>query len=92
MKRFNFEYGNDEFDDDHDDYEEEGKNETPLDSQLVALQMDQNILLEQEINEKILADSINLCSSALMWRFYSIEKKLKLIKQTYNSLIKILES
>jgi hypothetical protein len=48
-------------------------------------------LLEQEINEKILVDSINLCKSSIFLRFKSMKNKLKIIKESYDGLRKILE-
>lgn len=95
MKRFNFErYGDDDFDDDNpEDFGEDSKDHPDqiVDSQLIALQIEQNFLLEQEINEKILVDSINLCKLSVFWRFKSMKNKLKIIKETYDGLRKILE-
>ncbi len=96
MKRFNFERydGEDDFDEDDSDDMEEGQNDNPdqvVDAQLIALQVEQNFLLEQEINEKLLVDSINLCSSGFFWRYTSHKKKLEIIQETYKSLRKMLE-
>ena len=95
MKRFNFErYGDDDFDDDNpEDFGEDSKDHPDqiVDSQLIALQIEQNFLLEQEINEKILVDSINLCKSSVFWRFKSMKNKLQIIKETYDGLRKIHE-
>jgi len=91
MKRFNFERydGEDDFDEDDQDEDGEESKDHPdqiMDSQLIALQVEQNFLLEQEINEKLLVDSINICSSSFFWRFKSIKSKLELIKHTYGLL------
>ena len=96
MKRFNFERydGEDDFDEDDPEDLEDDQNENPdqvVDAQLIALQVEQNFLLEQEINEKLLVDSINICSSSFFWRFTSQKKKLERIQETYKSLRKMLE-
>lgn len=97
MKRFNFgRYGDEDYDDENED-EFEGSNsdekaENLAESQMLALQMDQNILLEQEINQKVLTDTIGICKSSLFWRFRSLDSKLRLIAKTYKEIKKILES
>lgn len=85
MKRFNFErYGDDDFDEDNpEDFGEDSKDhpDQVVDSQLIALQIEQNFLLEQEINEKILVDSINLCKSSIFGDSNQWKINCKLLKK-----------
>lgn len=91
MKRFDFEtYGDDEFDDDFED-EDEDQNESFIDSQMLAIQMEQNILLEQEIQTKLLEESLKICKSSWFWSFTSLKTKMGKIKIAYNELKKLIQ-
>ena len=59
MKRFDFEtYGDDEFDDENDKEDQENNF---IDSQMIAMQMEQNVLIEQEIQAKLVEEAYKIC-------------------------------
>lgn len=95
MKRFNFETdGEDEFDDDHNEYDDdndENESNNFLDSQMLAIQMEQNFLLEQEIQTKLLEESIKICSTSWFWSFTSLKSKIIKIKNAFEEIKKMIQ-
>ena len=59
MKRFDFAYGDDGFDDDEDEDQEDQENNF-IDSQMIAMQMEQNVLIEQEIQAKLVEEAYKI--------------------------------
>lgn len=80
MRKFYFE---DNFDDDE---EEIAENEIHED-QVAMAQID---LFELELNKKILIMAVKICEKSFFWKFYSCYRKLKLIEDSYNKILKIL--
>lgn len=76
------------FEDNFDDDEEEEIVENKIDEdQMVMAQID---LFELELNKKILIMAVKICEKSFFWNFYSCYRKLKLIEDSYNKLLKIL--
>lgn len=42
-------------------------------------------------NESLISSAIKICESSFFWKFYSIDKKLKILKKTYDFLEKLLD-
>jgi hypothetical protein len=78
LKRFNF--GEDE---ENEDYEDEEKFIQGPDFFSMA-----QFPLE---NENLIGSAIKICENSFFWKFYSIEKKIKLIKKTYSFLEKLVD-
>jgi hypothetical protein len=53
--------------------------------------MEQNILLEQEIQTKLLEESLKICKSSWFWSFISLKNKMEKIKIAYNELKKLIQ-
>ena len=89
MKRFDFAYGDDGFDDEED--EDQGDQENNfVDSQMLAMQMEQNILIEQEIQAKLVEEAYKICKGSWMWSFMSIPARMKKVKIVYEEIKKII--
>jgi hypothetical protein len=89
MKRFDFAYGDDGFDDDED--EDQGDQENNfIDSQMIAMQMEQNVLIEQEIQAKLVEEAYKICKGSWMWSFMSIPARMKKVKIVYEEIKKII--
>lgn len=87
MKRFDFEtYGDDEFDDEDEDNQENNL----IDSQMLAMQMEQNVLIEQEIQAKLVEEAYKICKGSWMWSFMSIPARMKKVKAVYEEIKKII--
>ena len=87
MKRFEFEtYGDDEFDDEDEDNQENNL----IDSQMLAMQMEQNVLIEQEIQAKLVEEAYKICKGSWMWSFMSIPARMKKVKAVYEEIKKII--
>jgi CBS domain containing-hemolysin-like protein len=90
MKRFDFEtYGDDGFDDE-DDEDQEDKENNFIDSQMVAMQLEQNILIEHEIQAKLIEEAYKICKGSWMWYFMSIPQRMKKVKIVYEEIKKII--
>ncbi len=89
MKRFDFEtYGDDEFDDEDEDQGDQENNF--IDSQMLAMQMEQNVLIEQEIQAKLVEEAYKICKGSWMWSFMSIPARMKKVKAVYDEIKKII--
>jgi len=88
MKRFEFTYGDGEFDDEDEDQEDQEGNF--IDSQMLAMQMEQNVLIEQEIQAKLLEEAYKICKGSWMWSFMSIPSRMKKVKIVYEEIKKII--
>jgi CBS domain containing-hemolysin-like protein len=89
MKRFDFAYGDDGFDDDDEEDQEDQENNF-IDSQMLAMQMEQNILIEQEIQAKLLEEAYKICKGSWMWSFMTIPERMKIVKIVYDEIKKII--
>lgn len=82
-------------DDDFDDSEEYKK--IPIDEyedlifENEELREENYNLLRQEINEKIISDSIQICSNTWFWSCKSIDYKIEKIKEVYLKLRDLIE-
>ena len=76
MKRFDFAYGDDGFDDDEDEDQEDQENNF-IDSQMIAMQMEQNVLIEQEIQAKLVEEAYKICKGSWIWILIFPRKKKK---------------
>lgn len=88
MKRFDFAYGDDGFDDEDED--QDGQEDNLIDSQMLAMQMEQNILIEQEIQAKLLEEAYKICKGSWMWSFLTIPQRMKKVKIVYDEIKKII--
>ena len=89
MKRFDFAYGDDE----DEDEDQEGQENNFIDSQMIAMQMEQNIqnvLIEQEIQAKLVEEAYKICKGSWMWSFMSIPARMKKVKIVYEEIKKII--
>ena len=86
MKRFDFAYGDDE----DEDEDQEGQENNFIDSQMIAMQMEQNILIEQEIQAKLVEESYKICKGSWMWSFMTIPQRMKKVKIVYDEIKKII--
>jgi len=89
MKRFDFAYGDDGFDDEEDEDQEDQENNF-IDSQMIAMQMEQNVLIEQEIQAKLVEEAYKICKGSWMWSFMSIPARMKKVKIVYEEIKKII--
>ena len=89
MKRFDLAYGDDGVDDEVDD-DQEGKENNFIDSQMIAMQMEQNILIEQEIQAKLIEEAYKICKGSWMWSFMTIPQRMKKVKIVYDEIKKII--
>jgi hypothetical protein len=79
LKRFNF--GDEE--EDEEDYEDDEKFiQGPDFFSMAQFPME---------NENLVGSAIKICESSFFWKFYNIDKKINLIKKTYNFLEKLVE-
>ena len=78
MKRFNFGYE----EDNEEDYEDEEKFMQGPDFFSMA---------QFPENDNLISSAIKICENSFFWKFYSIEKKSKLIKKTYIFLEKLVD-
>lgn len=86
MRKFYFEDNN--FDDENNDENEERMAENEIhEDKITMAQLD---LFGLEFNKKILIMAVKICEKSFMWGFYSCNKKLDLIKKSYEKLIEIL--
>lgn len=90
MKRFEFTYGDGEFDDEDEDEDQEAREGNFIDSQMLAMQMEQNVLIEQEIQAKLLEEAYKICKGSWMWSFMSIPSRMKKVKIVYEEIKKII--
>jgi|688.fasta_scaffold16859_11 hypothetical protein len=88
--RFDFAYGDDGFEDEDEDEDENDKENAFIDSQMVAMQMEQNILIEQEIQAKLIEEAYKICKGSWMWSFMSIPSRMKKVKIVYEEIKKII--
>lgn len=90
MKRFDFEtYGDDGFDDDENEDQEDQENNF-IDSQMVAMQLEQNILIEHEIQAKLIEEAYKICKGSWMWCFMTIPQRMRKVKIVYEEIKKII--
>lgn len=82
-------------DDDFDDSEEYKK--IPIDEyedlifENEELREENYSLLRQEINEKLISDSIQICSNTWFWSWKSIDYKIEKIREVYLHLRDLIE-
>lgn len=88
--RFDFAYGDDGFDDDEDGEDQEGQENNFIDSQMLAMQMEQNVLIEQEIQAKLIEEAYKICKGSWFWSFMSIPDRMKKVKIVYDEIKKII--
>lgn len=84
------EHDDDEEDEDMDGFMSDGEYENIF-SQQNALEGFHLHILEKNLKAKILFECFNICKNSIFWFFYSDEKKLMKIKNTYENLIDLLE-
>jgi hypothetical protein len=92
MRNFFFEDKDDpEYRDSYYEDEEENEANFMIPAQLEFMHIAQLDLVSVDLNQKLLFETIKMLEKGWLWRFYSLEKKLKLVKKTYAELTSLME-
>lgn len=87
-KRFHFD---DDDSDDDEDMEDEVFDMDEFMDEAALIDATQMALVERDQNARILTEVINYLSKSFFWRFRKNETKLKMINQTYQEFVSLIE-
>jgi hypothetical protein len=87
-KRFHFD--DDDSDDDEDEMDEAFDMDEFMDEAAI-IDASQLALVERDQNSRILTEVINYLSKSIFWRFRKNDTKLKMINQTYQEFISLID-
>ena len=73
-----------------EDEDQEDQENNFIDTQMIAMQMEQNVLIEQEIQAKLVEEAYKICKGSWMWSFMSIPARMKKVKIVYEEIKKII--
>jgi hypothetical protein len=99
MKRFDFEGENDdeEFFEDEDDEDGEGKAMSPREYREL---LDEEQMIQQEsvelayisLNQELIGKAISLCKNSFWWKFCTLDTQIGMISKVYDKLKKLQDS